>query len=94
MASNFRHLLSCGTIVDSLHRMYPGYRYQMVPVIIGALGTIPAKLKMIGLTSKAINRFIEHGQKLACLGTLKIIKEFPEALKPVNLLILKLKNGL
>ena len=80
--------------MDSLHRMYPGYRYQMVPVIIGALGTIPAKLKMIGLTSKAINRFIEHGQKLARLGTLKIIKEFPEALKPVNLLILKLKNGL
>ena len=65
-------------LVDSLRRVYPGYRFQVVPVIIGALGTIPTKLKtnlkMIGLTSEAINRFIEHGQKLALLGTLKITK--------------------
>ena len=67
-------------LVDSLRRVYPGYRFQVVPVIIGALGTIPTKLKtnlkMIGLTSEAINRFIEHGQKLALLGTLKITKNF------------------
>ena len=67
-------------LVDSLRRVYPGYRFQMVPVIIGALGTIATKLKtnlkMIGLTLEAINGFIEHGQELALLGTLKITKNF------------------
>ena len=67
-------------LVDGLRRVYPGYRFQVVQVITGAPGTIPTKLKMnlkmIGLTSEAINRFIEHGQKLALLGTLKITKNF------------------
>ena len=67
-------------LVDILRRVYTGYRFQVVPVIILALGTIPTKLntnlKIIGLTSEAINRFIEHGQKLALLGTLKITKIF------------------
>ena len=74
------HIDNYMPLVDSLHRVYPGYRFQVVPVIIGALGTIPMKLKtnlkMIGLTSEALSRFIEHGQKLPLLGTLKITKNF------------------
>ena len=70
-------------LVDQLRHLYPKYKYKIVPIIIGALGTIPTKLqenlKTIGLKQKAINRFIEQGQKLALLGTLKIVKNFQKA---------------
>ena len=67
-------------LVDQLRRIYPGYTYRIIPVIIGALGTIPRQLnenlKEIGLSPQACKRFTEQSQKLAVLGTLKITKNF------------------
>ena len=67
-------------LIDQLRRIYPGYTYRIIPIIIGALGTIPRQLsdnlKEIGLSAKACKRFTEQGQKLALLGTLKITKNF------------------
>ena len=67
-------------LIDQLRRIYPGYTYRIIPIIIGALGTIPRQLsdnlKEIGLSAEACKRFTEQGQKLALLGTLKITKNF------------------
>ena len=67
-------------LVDQLHRTYPDYDFQIIPIIIGALGTITTlltqNLKAVGLSTSSIKRFMEEGQKLALLGTLKIVKNF------------------
>ena len=57
-------------LIDQLCRIYPGYTYRIIPIIIGALGTIPRQLsdnlKEIGLSAEARKRS----------GTLKITKNF------------------
>ena len=67
-------------LIDQLCRIYPGYTYRIIQIIIGALGTIPRQLsdnlKEIGLSAEAYKRFTEQGQKLTLLGTLKITKNF------------------
>ena len=44
-------------LIDQLRRIYPGYTYRIIPIIIGALGTIPRqlsdKLKETGLSAEA-----------------------------------------
>ena len=68
------------TLVDQMHRLYPGYNIQIIPVVIGALGTIPKMLKenleIIGLKNTTISRFVKQAQKLSLLGTLKIVQNF------------------
>ena len=32
-------------LVSELQEMYPSFKYQIIPVIIGALGAVPKKLK-------------------------------------------------
>ena len=32
-------------LVNQLQRLYPQYKYQMIPVIIGAMGTVPKTLR-------------------------------------------------
>ena len=65
-------------LVDQLRRTYPDYDFQIIPIIIGALGTITTSLtqnlKAVGLSTSSIERFMEQGQKLALLGMLKIVK--------------------
>ena len=67
-------------LVDQLQRIYPRYKYCIIPVIIGALGTIPKKLKenlkKIGILGDRIDDLNKNMQKLALLGTLKIVKNF------------------
>ena len=49
-------------------------------MIIGAMGTFPKKLRgnlsRIGVTEDTIESTVERIQKLALLGTLKIVKNF------------------
>ena len=33
------------SLLGQLKKMYPGYTYTIIPVVIGALGTVPRKLK-------------------------------------------------
>ena len=67
-------------LVDQLQRLYPQYKYQMIPVIIGAMGTVPKTLRgnltRVGVPEDAIKSLIERVQRLALLGTLKIVKNF------------------
>ena len=67
-------------LVDQLQRIYPRYTYCIIPVVIGALGTIPKKLKenlkKIRISGDRIDSLIRNIQKLALLGSLKIIKNF------------------
>ena len=65
-------------LVDQLHRIYPRYKFTIVPVIAGALGTVPNKLKenlqKIRLSQNRIGAVIQRIQKDALLGTLKVVK--------------------
>ena len=67
-------------LVDQLQRLNPQYKYQMIPVIIGAMGTVPKTLRgnltRVGVPEDAIKSLIERVQRLALLGTLKIVKNF------------------
>ena len=66
--------------VDQLQRIYPKYKYTIVPIIVGALGTIPKKLKenlqKTGIKTEKIPTVTKEIQKLALLGTLKVCKNF------------------
>ena len=67
-------------LVDQLQRIYPKYKYCIIPIIIGALGTVPKNLKeslkKVGIPEDKIDNTIRNMQKLALLGTLKIVKNF------------------
>ena len=67
-------------LVDELQRIYPKYKYTIVPIIVGALGTIPKKLKenlqKTGIKTEKIPTVTKEIQKLALLGTLKVCKNF------------------
>ena len=67
-------------LVDQLQRIYPRYKFIIVPVIYGALGTVPNKLKenlqKIGLSENRIGAVKQRIQKDALLSTLKTVKNF------------------
>ena len=67
-------------LVDQLQRIYPKYKYTIVPIIVGALGTIPKKLKAnlqkTGIKTEKILTVTKEIKKLALLGTLKVCKNF------------------
>ena len=67
-------------LISQLQRIYPTYRYSIVPVIVGALGTVPKiiteDLKKIGIEKDKIDSVSKRIQKLALLGSLKIMKTF------------------
>ena len=67
-------------LVDQLQRIYPRYKFYIVSVIVGALGTVPKSLKenllKIGLSKNRIEPVIQKIQKDALLGTMKIVKNF------------------
>ena len=67
-------------LVDQLQRIYPKYKYTIIPIIVGALGTIPKKLKenlqKTGIKTEKIPTVTKEIQKLALLGTLKVCKNF------------------
>ena len=67
-------------LVNQLQRIYPQYKYCIIPVVIRALGTIPKKrkenLKKIEISGDRIGSLIRNIQKLVLLGTFKIVKNF------------------
>ena len=66
-------------LIDKMHSLYPGCSIRIIPVVIGALGTIPIMLREnleIGLTNTTISKLVYQAQKLSLLGTLKIVKNF------------------
>ena len=67
-------------LLDQLQKLYPNFKYQVILVVVGALGTlstsIKENLKKIGIKEENIQPTIQKIQKLALLGTLKITKNF------------------
>ena len=67
-------------LIDQLQRVYLMYKYSVIPVIIGALRTIPKSLERslieIGIMKEGIRTLIERIQKLALLGTVKVVKNY------------------
>ena len=53
-------------LVDQLQRLYPQYKYQIIPVTIGAMGTVPKTLRgnltRAGVPENAIESLIKRVQ--------------------------------
>ena len=60
--------------------MYPGVKYQVAPIILGALGTVPNQLKeellKLNLPDNQVRNVIKRLQKTAIMGCIKIMKAF------------------
>ena len=65
-------------LLSELQRIYPRYCYQIIPVVIGALGTVQysleENLKKLQLKKTTVDQIIKKIQKRALIGTMKIAK--------------------
>ena len=66
--------------VRNLQILYPEYSYQFIPIIIGALGSIPCNLKYnlkcLRFSEKEVNKQINMLQIKSITGSVKIVKSF------------------
>ena len=69
-----------GPLIRNLQISYPQYRFEMIPIIIGALGYVAKSLmtyvKQLGFEEKNAIYVIRKLQSLATVGTAKIWKTF------------------
>ena len=60
--------------------MYKDYKFTFIPIIVGALGTIPKclneNIQTLGLTKTESKTLIKRLQILSIPGTVKICKTF------------------
>ena len=60
--------------------MYPGFKYQVAPILLGALGTVPNWLKeellKLNIAEHQVRNVIKRLQKTAIIGSIKIMKTF------------------
>lgn len=67
-------------LISQLQRLYPSYTYSIIPIIMGALGTVPKALtedlQKLGIKPQRTTNVTKRIQKLALLGSLKIMKTF------------------
>ena len=72
--NNYIHLVS------ELQRTYREYRFEIIPVIIGALGTVNNKLTrsivQLDVKKENVNRTIKKIQQRCLIGSLKIVRTF------------------
>ena len=69
-----------GPLIRNLQIMYPHYKFQMVPIVIGALGYVPKCLEMyihqLGFNKIKTEKLVRKLQNLSASGTAKICKTF------------------
>ena len=69
-----------GPLLRNLQILYPEYSYQFIPVIIGALSSIPCdlkyNLKCLDFFVKEVNKQIKMLQIKNITGLVKIVKSF------------------
>ena len=69
-----------GPLIRNLQIMYPHYKFQMVPIVIGALGYVPKCLEMyihqLGFNKIETEKLVRKLQNLSASGTVKICKTF------------------
>ena len=67
-------------LISELQEMYPGFKYQVAPIILGALGTVPNRLKEelleLNIAEDQVGNVIKRLQKTAIIGSIKIMKTF------------------
>ena len=69
-----------GPLIRNLQIMYKDYHFKMLPVVVGALGTIPnatkESLKEMKFSKTEINKLLRKLQNNSVRGTVKICKTF------------------
>ena len=69
-----------GPLIRNLQIMYPHYKFQMVPIVIGALGYVPKCLEVyihqLGFNKTETEKLVRKLQNLSASGTVKICKTF------------------
>ena len=69
-----------GPLIINLQIMYKDYHFKMLPVVVGALGTIPnatkESLKEMKFSKTEINKLLRKLQNNSVRGTVKICKTF------------------
>ena len=69
-----------GPLIRSMQLLYADYKFEFIPIIVGALGSIPICLLQgidrLGFTGKESNRIINVLQQKSIIGTFKICKTF------------------
>ena len=69
-----------GPLLRNLQLLYPEYRYSFVPIIVGALGTIPRclldNIDRLGFETSESKKLIRKLQMVSVAGTVKICKTF------------------
>ena len=67
-------------LMSELQQMYPGFKYQVAPIILGALDTVPNRLKeellKLNIAEDQVRNVIKRLQKTAIIGSIKIMKTF------------------
>ena len=67
-------------LVSELQQMYPSFKYQIIPIIFGALGVVPKKLKehllKLNIKENRMKTTTRKLQKAAILGSVRVMKTF------------------
>ena len=67
-------------LIRTLQLTHPNYKFSFVPIIIGALGTVPKDLhesiRQLDFNKEESNDIIKAIQQKAIIGTVKICKSF------------------
>ena len=67
-------------LVRNLQIMYPGYKFEIAPIVVGAMGYVPkclvTYLKMVGFEGNEMKLLIRRMQVKSISGSVKICKTF------------------
>ena len=65
-------------LASRLQRLYPQYKYEIIPIVVGSTGYIPKTLKShlenCGFDKERINKIVPILQRKALRGSVKIVK--------------------
>ena len=69
-----------GPLIRAMNIMYPDYKFVFVPIVVGALGTVPKELfgniELLGFSENESKQMIRFLQQKSIIGTVKITKTF------------------
>ena len=67
-------------LIRAMNIMYSEYKFVIVSIVVGALGTVPKDLlmniKMLGFSESESKNMIRFIQQKSIIGTVKITKTF------------------
>ena len=71
---------SYGPLLRNLQILYPEYKFEMIPIVVGALGYVlnclTQYLSQLGFNNIKIRKIIRKMQNISVSGTVKICKTF------------------